>query len=270
MTSYCPPQSYPLHVLDDLLASLAPSGAATNDSEVRDENDESSPNNRCIANAMATDAAMAEDNRDLVLRAACDLFGNNISLLENALALLDEQRQYHNSRSNRSDIDNDQSTPMTALVIRKIRARRSGRTAFLVRKQRRKLSSGDSSKSGGNAQSKGNKNDHHGEKQKVLDEYYLCLVGKHQIDRGALLPNRHGWAATYRQGAHCTCRSFFQNIIKGEAKSQSACSNVVVCKHLLAVILMPYLLPCSKTGGVEDEAVDDQEFARLVMRASIG
>mmetsp|Transcript_6611 Transcript_6611/g.11778 ORF Transcript_6611/g.11778 Transcript_6611/m.11778 type:complete len:279 (+) Transcript_6611:238-1074(+) len=271
--------SHPFHLLDDLLASLSPGDTATApvDQEVQDQNnDKSSPN------AVATDAAamaMAEVNQDVVLRAACDLFGNNMSLLENALALLDEQKQYQSNHC--TEIDNDQTTPMTVpvIVIRKIRARRSGREAILVRKQRKKSSSGHKSKSAdGISSSQVNKNDKDGKKQNIADDYYLCLLGRDRIDRRALLTNNHGWAKIHRQGAHCTCRSFFQNI-KGGSRSSSAkssevslpsCSNVVVCKHLLAAIIMPHLLPWSKTGGIEDEIVDDREFAKLIMRASIG
>lgn len=275
---------HPLHLLDDLLATLSPGENSTNSiNTIQDDNDESSQNN-----VAGSTMAMAEAKQDLVLRAADELFGS--SLLENALALLDEQEQYQRNHCKKSG-DNDDIPPMVP-VIRMIRAKKSGRMAILVRKQRKKSSTSSGYKSKyaqGNSSSQTNtNNDKDGEKQHILDDYYLCLLGRGQIDRRALFANENGRSSKiHRQGAHCTCRSFFQNI-KGGSRynsssksnetsssipSSSCSSNVVVCKHLLAAILMPHLLPwSSKTGVVGDdyEIVEDRRFAKLVMRASIG
>eukprot|EP00580_Thalassiosira_gravida_P018289 CAMPEP_0201662850 /NCGR_PEP_ID=MMETSP0494-20130426/4832_1 /ASSEMBLY_ACC=CAM_ASM_000839 /TAXON_ID=420259 /ORGANISM="Thalassiosira gravida, Strain GMp14c1" /LENGTH=321 /DNA_ID=CAMNT_0048141317 /DNA_START=158 /DNA_END=1123 /DNA_ORIENTATION=+ len=317
-----PPLSHPLHLLDDLLASLAPlNNSDTTAPPIRNKvqdkkNDKSlSPNNKnaAINNAADIDVRMAtaEINQDIILRAACDLFGsnnNNMTLLENALALIDEQKQYQTSIGD----DDDDDAPMKIPVIRRIRARRSGRTAILVRKKQRK----DSCSSVGNKKSskfadisranKTNGNDG-GEKNRknygCHYQYYLCHLGRDRIDRRAMMmmmmmmlppTSSRGCRANiyHRVGAHCTCRSFFQNIKGGggggrsstsssstSAKSSealvpissSSCSNnIVVCKHLLAAILAPHLLPWSENGGMEDEVVDDREFAKLIMRASIG
>jgi len=230
--------------------------------QVQDSNDISS------SNAMA----MTEAKHDVVLKAADELFG--ISLVENSLALLDEQDQYERNQCEETIHDN---TPKTVPVIRKIRAKRSGREVILVRKQRKKSSAANKSKFADSHISSQVMNTKTNEDENVMDEYYLCLLGRDQIDRRALLTNKHGWRKIQRQGAHCTCRSFFQNI-KGGSRSSSAknsetsipsWANIVVCKHLLAAILMPHLLPWSRTGVVHED-VDDKEFAKLVMRASIG
>lgn len=266
---------HPLHLLDDLLASLPSPEKSTRATDQSQNSDGESS-----SNPTPTDAAIAmtEAKHDVVLKAADELFGNNMSLLENSLALLDEQEQYETIQCEES---RGEDTSSTAPVIRKIRAKRSKREAILIRKQRKKSTSSakksklaDSQVSLQVTDTNNNKNE---KNQHVMDDYYLCLLGKDQISRRALLTNKHGWSKIQRQGAHCTCRSFFQNI-KGGSRSTSAknseasippCSNVVVCKHLLAAILMPHLLPWSRTSVVHED-VDDREFAKLVMRASIG
>lgn len=256
---------HPLHLLDNLLASLArgePSSASTD--QVPDGNDESE------ISAAAT--ALAEAKQDLVLRAVDDLFGNNVSLLENALALLDEQDQFQRNIIQEQNNDNDN---FHMPVIRKIRAKRSGREAILVKKQRKRLAK-KSRSSSINSSQMGSTDVDEKKQQNIMNDYYLCLLGREQTNRRALLTSTGGYSKIYRQGAHCTCRSFFQNIKGGTKRSTSdaptpSCSNdnVVVCKHLLASILMPHLLPWS-VNGIEDEIVDDREFAKLLMRASIG
>ena len=207
-----------------------------------------------------------------VLRAASELFGNNISLLENSLALLEEQEQYQNNDGN--DGNND---VIAIPPIRTIRARRSGRVAVLVRKQKKKSRSSQS----------GN------DKHNSTDDYYLCLLGRDKLTIDSTHSSIGTSKGTYlctpqhRIGMHCTCRSFFHNV-KGDSgrfksnderspsrsnSSSSSSSNNnkrnIVCKHLLAVILMPHLLPWRK-DGVEEDIVDDKMFAKLVMKASIG
>ncbi|KAL9179499.1 hypothetical protein ACHAXT_008789 [Thalassiosira profunda] len=258
--------THPLHLLDDLLASLSPG-----ESGPGAPLDEHQPNDASSPNIAPTDAAvLGEAKQDAVLRAACDLFANNVSLLENALALLDEQEQYQRSCAESNNDDAQSAMP----VLRRIRARRSGREAILVRKQRKKSSSRRRSKS---ADAK-MEEDAAEAKPKQFDEYYLCLLGREQIDRRASQASNGGWARMHRKGMHCTCRSFFQNI-KGGGRSSSSkshelpsaptCTDIVLCKHLLAAILMPHVLPWSGSG-VKEEIVDDKEFAKLVVRASIG
>ena len=77
---------HPLHLLDDFLSSLAADAAAV---EPSDQNDVSPQNES--AEDVAT--MRAEARQDLVLRVADDLFANSATLLENALALLDEHEQ---------------------------------------------------------------------------------------------------------------------------------------------------------------------------------
>ena len=253
---------HPLHILDDLLNSL-PMGelSAASVDEIQDENQQS------VARSAAM--AMAEEKRDLVLRAADGLFGTNMSLLENALALLDEHEQ--SQRNNCEEIDSDNTHYPTVPVIRKVRAKRSGREAILIRKQRKRPSNkSNAAVIGSSCQL--TVNDKVEGRQHIMNDYYLCLLGRDRTDRRAQLTSTAGCSRIYRHGAHCTCRSFFQNI-KGVSRSSStskpSCSNGGVCKHLLATILMPHLLPWSRTGVVS-EIVDDRKFAKLIMGASVG
>lgn len=278
--------THPLHLLDDLLASLSPSKASVVEEgapTIGKNQDEDGDDPDAIAAEGDASTSLAEAKQDVVLKAAGDLFCNNISLLENALSLLDEQEQCQTSNITRGG-DN---APPAIPVIRKIRARCSGREVILVRKQRKK-SAGQAYKAkfaDNNTASSQMTDAKEGDKQQqnIMDDYYLCLLGRDQIDRRALFTNNdnHGWAKIQRRGMHCTCRSFFQNMKGGSRSSSSSKANeptsfttddVVVCKHLLAAILMPHLLPwsSSKIGEVEGEVVDDREFAKLVVHASIG
>lgn len=282
---------HPLHLLDDLLASLPPGKFTTEVPPVHQNQDINSEPPSNNGNTAEGTTATAETRQDLILRAACDLFGeNNMSLLENSLALLDEQDRYNTNHGKEAGSVDETAGP----VIRKVRARRSGRSAILVRKQRKKSSSSAKSMHSGtnnNPSSQMDARDNDGKKKpNIADDYYLCLLGRDRIDRRAALlaknNNRNGWARVRRRGIHCTCRSFFQNMkVGGGGRSSSSSQandavsskparpddyDVVVCKHLLAAILMPHMLPWSGAGGVEEEVVDDREFAKLVMRASIG
>ncbi|KAL7545033.1 hypothetical protein ACHAWF_010691 [Thalassiosira exigua] len=264
---------HPLHILDDLLASLPPPAFRN-----RVRSDGRSSPDAADADADAATAA-AEATQDLVLRAACDLFANNAKLLENALALLDEQEQFQTSRA--GGFGDDDHVLDQAPVIRKIRARRSGREAALIRKQRKKPPSSRRSNSKASKVDVSSRMSEEGnvrDNPQIADEYYLCLLGRDGIDRRASFASNDGWARVHRRGMHCTCRSFFQNMnggcrtssSKGEVLSSPICPDAVVCKHLLAAILMPHMLPWSIGGGAAEETVDDKQFAKLVMRASIG
>ena len=295
---------HPLHLLDDLLTSITTT--SSNCKHTQNTNDidgtKDTNNNNIVEDADNSISLLAETKQDLVLRAANELFGNNMSLLENALALLDEQEQYQrdhasvgNTNSN-MDIDDNATPPLP--VIRRIKAKRSGRTAILVRKTRKKptyKSKSANNSSPSSHQVYGNTNEE--KKQSVAtttDEYYLCLMGREKNDRRTVMNhNNNGissssgvWCKVQRQGAHCTCRSFSQNIKGGNSRSSSSSSpkrnndsstqlvmnsNAVVCKHLLAAILLPHMLPWNKSGcELEDEIVDDREFAKLISKASIG
>ena len=286
-------QHHPLHLLDDLLASLSstePISISQDNGSSAYQNNKNSHHDNTKEKVDTDPLAIAEARQDLVLRAADDLFANNLTLLENALALLDEQEQYQREHSSLNDSGasgNDDGMPPP--VIRKIVAKRSGRSCVLVRKQRNKKSSNSSNNTKENDNTKK-------KKQCEMDEYYLCIMGRDTFDHHSLLcDNSSGcWAKIQRKGAHCTCRSFSQNIKGGNSSSgrasfspsvkssggdaastttgtTSSLNNIVICKHLLAAILMPFMLPWSKPDcGVQEEIVDDREFAKFVMRASIG
>ncbi|KAL7444355.1 hypothetical protein ACHAXH_009955 [Discostella pseudostelligera] len=238
--------NHPLHLLDDFLSSLSP---------------------LADVNEIAHDDETPTRRQDLVLRVADELLGYDHrgggrggTLLENALALLDDNR----GRSPSQVVVGDDGP---AATIRRIRAKRSGREAILFRKQ-------------------------HGSTTKIVpsstaelpsgktmrDDYYLCLVPR--LDRRGFGSIDCG--AGIRGSAHCTCRSFFQNIITGgghggrrhchQMPLSSSLNTVVTCKHVLAAKLMPHVLLSGSDGNFLDdvEIVDDRLFARLLMRASIG
>lgn len=277
-------QHHPLHLLDDLLASLSSTEPITQDNGSSAYQNSNSHHDNTKEKVDTDPLAIAEARQDLVLRAADDLFANNLTLLENALALLDEQehqREYIKLNDSGASGNDDGMPPP---VIRKIVAKRSGRSCVLVRKQRNKKSSNSSNNTKENDNTKK-------KKQCEMDEYYLCIMGRDTFDHHSLLcDNSSGcWAKIQRKGAHCTCRSFSQNIkggnsssgrasfspsVKssgGDAASTTTATSIVICKHLLAAILMPFMLPWSKPDcDVQEEIVDDREFAKLVMRASIG
>ena len=268
----------PLRLLDDYLSSISPTKIGMKRTEADKDNnmdisdsenqDTAAPTNPSSF-ANNGDAKEAEQLHNSVLRVAAELFGNNISLLENSLALLEEQEQYQNNDNNNNT--NRDLSPMIIPPIRTIRARRSKRVAVLVRKQRKKSRA-----------SNPNQN---------LDNYYLCLLGRNRviIDNSNAYKTSNGTCLCtpqHRIGMHCTCRSFFHNIKgSGSASDKSGRSpigkasynnnssgggnNSIVCKHLLAVILMPHLLPW-RTQGVVEDVVDDKVFTKLVMKASIG
>eukprot|EP00984_Skeletonema_dohrnii_P004796 scaffold1681_cov113-Skeletonema_dohrnii-CCMP3373.AAC.5 len=282
----------PLKLLDDYLSSIpSANGQSTAeadvdnpDSDQQDADATISPSSSQLPSTI-NHSAQAEQLHNSVLRVAAELFGNNMSLLENSLALLEEQEQYQNNKNNDDD-DNNNNASSSAIIppIRTIRAHRSGRVAVLVRKQRKKSRAS-------------NQQQHQSDKQ-IIDDYYLCLLGRDRVtidnnnsfktSKGTYLCTPH-----HRIGMHCTCRSFFHNI-KGSGSggsgggrfksngerspsgkasssysSSSGGNNNVVCKHLLAVILMPHLLPW-RSQSVEEDVVDDKLFTKLVMRASIG
>lgn len=224
-------------LLDDFLHALPRCGAASSDE----------------ANASASaSAASLEDRHDLVLRASADLFRDSPALLENALSLLEQQERHQTGGGEHGDGGGEQRHP----AIRRIRARGSGREAVLVRSggQRRKGRPGGD---GG-----GDEEDERG--------YYLCLLGDARSDGRSLLADG---ASRVRRPLHCTCRSYLQNTMAGGGGRGALPSATDAapdpCKHLLASILMPHLLPWSRRPAWA-EVVDDKEFARLMLAASIG
>ena len=274
MTARHQEASHPLHLLDDLLASLT-------SREVPHEPAAATPRGALVAEATT---GHDERREDLILRAADDLFGPHASLLENALALLDEHR------SSRRGVDvvgeGGRGTSRTAppAMIRRIRARRSGREAVLVRRGRA---------SSGRKRAPRRPDDEEEEDGKrrpdaAAEEHYLCLLGREERDRGASRASGGGGGRTpprvrRRRGMHCTCRAFFQNVgggggIGGGGGASpvgrggprgvpGSSPDAVVCKHLLAAILLPHLLPA---GDAEAEIVDDRDFAWWLARASVG
>jgi hypothetical protein len=298
----------PLKLLDDYLSSIpienndlnVTEGCADVDKKMMDDSDSdqrdvttTTPSSSSSLQSPATTlSTQAEQLHNSVLRVAAELFGNNISLLENSLALLEEQEQYqHNSNDNNDDNHNNNKSLSSSIPpIRTIRARRSGRVAVIVRKQQKK-----SRASSYHPQQQSDK--------QIMNDYYLCLLGRDKIsiDNTNSFKTSKGtyhFTPHHRIGMHCTCRSFFHNIkgsgsssggggkfksngerspsvkasYRGSSNSNSSSSNnnnIVVCKHLLAVVLMPHLLPW-RAQSVEEDVVDDKLFAKLVMRASIG
>jgi hypothetical protein len=290
----------PLKLLDDYLSSIPTENVLNNqrsaDVEMHDNSDSEQQDATATTplssppSPSTKHSAQAEQLHNSVLRVAAELFGNNISLLENSLALLEEQEQYqNNTNDNNNNNNNDYNTNSPSSVtppIRTIRARRSGRVAVLVRKQQKK------SRASSYHQQQRQQSD-----KQIMDDYYLCLLGRDRVtidNSNAFKTSKGTYLCTphHRIGMHCTCRSFFHTI-KGSGSSSgggggrfksngerspsrktsySGSSNnncSIVCKHLLAVILMPHLLPW-RAQGVEEDVVDDKLFAKLVMRASIG
>ncbi len=274
----------PLQLLDAYLSSISSEHDVQSSAEADTNNPDSNQHDTAaispsVSQSPAKRSAQAEQLHNSVLRVAAELFGNNISLLENSLALLEEQEQFQNKpNDDDSNNNNHHSTSAPAIIppIRTIRARRSGRVAVLVRKQRKKSSRSS--------------NQHQKSEKQIIDDYYLCLLGRDRvtIDNNAFKTSKGTYLCTpqHRIGMNCTCRSFFHNI-KGSSSSgggrfkssgekspvRKASSNNnnnnIVCKHLLAVILMPHLLPW-RSQVVEEDVVDDKLFTKLVMRASIG
>ena len=224
-------------LLDDFLHALPSCGAAPDDGGGDDAPAASDPE--------APDAAL-EDRHDLVLRASADLFRDSPALLENALSLLEGQERHQSGGGEGG------GQP----AIRRIRARRSGREAVLVRsggQRRRGRAGGD----GGGDDGEGGRG------------YYLCLLGDGRADGRSLLTDGE---SRVRRPLHCTCRSYLQNTMTGGGRGVPPAATAAApdpCKHLLASILMPHLLPWSRRSEVA-EVVDDKEFARLMLAASIG
>jgi hypothetical protein len=221
----------PLHLLDDFLTALPPVDPSAGPSETESRNnDDESPG-----------TSLHEIHHDLTLRVAADLFGHNVTL-ENALALLEEEEQCQREKMvPRSD-------GQTPHIIRTVRAKRSGRQMVLIKKAR-----------------KGKRNSSGGNEQKDSD-YYFILLGKVRVD---------ALHQVHRRSMHCTCRSFLNNIKGGGRKSNGGAgdsclstSQNIICKHLLAVILMPHLMPWSKSG-VNVEVLEDKEFAKLIASCQI-
>ena len=144
-------------------------------------------------------------------------------------------------------------------AIRRIRARRSGREAVLVR-------------SGGQQRRKGRPGGGDGGGDEEEEQYYLCLLGDGRADGRSLLADGR---SRVRRPLHCTCRSYMQNVMTGGGgrgalpAAAAAAPSPDPCKHLLASILMPHLLPWSRRSELA-EVVEDKEFARLMLAASIG
>jgi hypothetical protein len=180
------------------------------------------------------DISHHEHHHDLTLRVAADLFRNITSLLENALSLLEEQEQCQRQ------VNPNHSSP----IIRTIRSERSGRQAILIRKQR--------------------KNKHPSESidDATKGDFYVCLLGREKTDTVNQV---------HRRSMHCTCRSFLNNVKGGGRKGGSnttADGPNIICKHLLAVILMPHLMPWS-VKGVPVEILEDRMFAKLIASCQI-
>lgn len=225
------PPTNPLHLLDDFLASLP----SVKLSETPIEEAHSDRND-----AQTFETSPRHDiHHDLVLRVAADLFESNMNLLENALGLLEEQEQ--RQREMQSADAQEGHT-----IIRTVRAKRSGMQTVLVQKQR-----------------KGKRNSNSGDDQTNDNDHYLVLLGRDRTD---------AYNQVHRRGMHCTCRSFLNNINGGGRKSNAAAEMIsnqnIICKHLLAVILMPYLMPWRK-DGVDVEVLDDKEFAKLIASCPI-
>jgi hypothetical protein len=289
--------------------------------------------------------------QDVVLRASDFLFP---TIIDNALSLLDEQARYEEETFAQQQQQQQQQTesslafdnycqPTTKteamMMIRRIRAASSGREVILVRKQSSSSSSSISrgSKTKGNDSitdvknnnniniNNNNNNSFNKYDKCIMDEYYLCLLGKKNKVTGTTIPSSqhkrkkrqhhlllqnaetstsssHSSSTSYYRlnkcqkqqqqqfqlqdssstttppPHYCSCRSYFQNMKGMNDKSTSMeergggeCEGVV-CKHLLAILLMPHLPPWSNVvgGGMKVETVNDKVFARLVSYASIG
>ena len=131
-------------LLDDFLHGLPRCGVAPDGNHDEIDNDDPSPDS--LASRPASDPAAAaalEDRHDLVLRASADLFRDSPALLENALSLLERQERCQSGGGERDGAGaggGGEAGRPGQPAIRRIRARRSGREAVLVRSggQRRK------------------------------------------------------------------------------------------------------------------------------------
>lgn len=212
----------PLHLLDDHLASLTPTPTDQSEENI-----------------------LHDAHHDQTLRVAADLFEGQMSLLENALSLLEEQEKYQREvRGKDTDGVGDAQS-----IIRVIQAKRSGKKAIIIQKRR------------------GNKRHSKNTSDTKLNDYYLCLLGKDKTD---------SYNQIHRRGMHCTCKSFLNNIRGSSRKSTAGGDNAtnagdshnIICKHLLAVILMPHLMPWCKEGVVV-EVLEDKVFAKLIAMCQI-
>ena len=354
----------PLQLLDDLLASLSSASSSSSSSssllssyaKIQSvvDSDDGTPrpvdtnNTECSNDDSLTTTNDVRSKQDVVLRASDFLFP---TIIDNALSLLDEQARYEEETFAQQQQQQQQQTesslafdnycqPTTKteamMMIRRIRAASSGREVILVRKQSsssssigskirtnpKKVVTGNNSADNNNNKSFNDFNEYD---KCIMDEYYLCLLGKKNKVTGTTIPSSqhkrkkrqhhlllqnaetstsssHSSSTSYYRlnkcqkqqqqqfqlqdssstttppPHYCSCRSYFQNM-KGmndkdtsmEERGGGECEGVV-CKHLLAILLMPHLPPWSNVvgGGMKVETVNDKVFARLVSYASIG
>ena len=349
----------PLQLLDDLLASLSSASSSSSSSSSSSpsakiqsvvDSDDGTPrpdNTNIVESGNDAVVALTTTNdvmskQDVVLRASDFLFP---TIIDNALSLLDEQARYEEDepyaqqQQTESSLAFDNycqpSTTRAMMMIRRIRAASSGREVILVRKQSsssssigskirtnpKKVVTGNNSADNNNNKSFNDFNEYD---KCIMDEYYLCLLGKKNKETGTTIPSSqhkrkkrqhhlllqnaetstsssHSSSTSYYRlnkcqkqqlqqcqlqdscstttppPHYCSCRSYFQNM-KGmndkntsmEERGGGECEGVV-CKHLLAILLMPHLPPWGNVGGgMKVETVNDKVFARLVSYASIG
>lgn len=245
------PAHDPLHLLDDFLNSLSPIVAATA------KETQHSSLSAAIPDASATFLSNPppEERHEKILRVAEFLFGNRGSLLESALGVLDEQIRFRDigavGPAEEKCLENGVKKRIPPIKI--LRARKSGRKAAFVFSRRAPLKTDRDS--GGSETT---------EKKKIKGQFYLCLLGRDRcVIRGSEGKAARDPQRLRRKGMHCTCRSFFERV-----KASSPTDSVAVCKHLLAAILAPHLLPGGRDGV--ESIVDDRDFAKLVTRASVG
>ena len=222
----------PVRQLDDYLEGCCiPSRCPQQTSSVSTSNNPQLPQQSQQQNDDKTESFIIVDD---ILRVAEFLFGAN--MLQASLLLLDSS-----------------STNIT-----KLSTATSHRSLYVV--------NGSSSFSSSSS-------NHHG--NSAEQSSYMCILGRHNnraCDDGA------STSCYSRPVEYCSCRSFLEKSIKnsntfseGGGRNQTQHRSMgVICKHLLALKLMPYLMNSTTTACPQITMNTEKEFANLVMARTFG
>jgi hypothetical protein len=228
-TEHSPPSCclQPLHILDHLIASSLRGSSSS--SEPGNNNTESSSlhqgNVRCTGSkSSTTTACLPVGQLDEILKTVDFLYG---STLDGALSILDADP--------RRDI----------LRVISLQSRRS---LYIVKGR-------SSSSYGGRGASSSS-----GGANAGVDSSYMCMLPETPTlaEIAATATNAESQHDLYPPLYYCSCRSFLERCKMTTASSSSAC----LCKHLLALKLMPVLgIHCSVI-----ETTSDEEFSKFALQ----